>query len=260
MQKSLGTTLLVAALATSSTFLARPSSVLADAESVLPDFYSEPGFHQWRDEVSTVNESIDPFSGSLRLSYVDMVVPGNGGLDIVVRRTYSSNIWLSRPNPWSIAPTPTVLLPRTPTGVGWTIHFGRVVRNERDPSEGPDFGICAKYNSEPGDTTLNNGVLELPDGSQATLAVSATEVADFITQNNWVANCKEEGNGLIVHSPDGLKYTMDHLVAAFEEVTYTTRTNRAWYPTRIEDGNGNFKNTFRHRGGFWRLGPIAGCF
>ena len=36
------------------------------------------------------NELIDPFSGSLYLTYTDFRLPGNGGLDLVIHRTYDS--------------------------------------------------------------------------------------------------------------------------------------------------------------------------
>ena len=95
-----------------------PASARANVSSAMPDFYAEPGLHHFRDQLAdTANEFIDPFSGSLQLSYVDLVVPGNGGLDIKIQRHYTSNIYLTRPNLFSSPPIPSVLLPRTPTGV-----------------------------------------------------------------------------------------------------------------------------------------------
>jgi len=66
------------------------------ATSNIPDYYEEPGFSPFRvsdgDQVAegdhSVDEVIDPFGGGLQLQYTDMVIPGNGGLDIIVRRTY----------------------------------------------------------------------------------------------------------------------------------------------------------------------------
>ena len=217
------------------------AAVYADAESVMPDYYSEPGFHKWRDEVSTGAEKIDPFNGSLRFSNIDLVVPGNGGLDIKIRRSYTSNIWLTRANTFSSPPFPNFFAPEGTTGLGWTVNFGRIVKSE-NPNTTTD-GICddASYTTSV-NTTLDDAVLERPDGGQEVLAVSANQVwfKTFVTQGMWRADCFGTSKGLLVYSPDGLKYTMDHLVTALDEVTYTTRVNRAWYPTKIEDGNGNF--------------------
>lgn len=231
----------VAAMLASAILTLHSLPAWSDVASVKAEFYSEPGSHsQWRQQVSTVDERVDPFNGSLQLSYVDLVVPGAGGLDIRIQRHYSSNIWLSRPNPFSTPPYPTVPLPEGPAGLGWTIDLGRVVRSERDPSKGPDLGICATYASDTAHDTTEDAVLELPDGSQHVLTVSATGASLFITRSNWLANCYGTSQGLILYAPNGLKYTMDYLVAASDEVTYTTRLTRAWYPTKIEDSNGNY--------------------
>jgi len=70
------------------------STTFAQEEGALPNFYSEPGIggNGKRQSLSTApNESIDPFSGALSLVHTDLVLPGNGGLDIVVQRSYSPN-------------------------------------------------------------------------------------------------------------------------------------------------------------------------
>ena len=50
-------------------------------------------------------EDVDPFSGYLTLSNTDLVLPGNGGLDVKIIRTYNSGIWGRRDisNPGLIA-------------------------------------------------------------------------------------------------------------------------------------------------------------
>ena len=37
-------------------------------------------------------EHVDPFSGNLLLTFTDLVLPGNAGLNLVVQRTYNSKI------------------------------------------------------------------------------------------------------------------------------------------------------------------------
>ena len=110
----------------------------ADVAAIKANPFAEPGSHsQWRESVSTVDERVDPFGGSLQLSYVDLVVPGNGGLDIRIQRHYTSNIWLTRPgNLFSVPPFPKAPLEDGPAGLGWTLDVGRVVRSERDPGIG----------------------------------------------------------------------------------------------------------------------------
>ena len=63
----------------------------AGGHEVIPDFYKEPGLNPNRSFVNqNFNEHIDPFTGALQLHYVDVHVPGNGGFDLSVTRSYSS--------------------------------------------------------------------------------------------------------------------------------------------------------------------------
>jgi hypothetical protein len=219
-----------------STTLTGMIQALADVKSVLPDYYAEPGLNPFRDPVqANANEVIDPFSGGLHLSHVDTFIPGNGGLDIKIQRVYNSNnVYLSRAISTFNGPYPTLLAPRTATGVGWTIHFGRVHR------AGTLYSICSTTTGTTVNDTLDNPVLELPDGSQQILFKNATSFnALWITKEQWVAYCLPSGTGLFVISPDGTKYTMDYRKSGG---TWYGDVNRAWYTTRIEDRNGNWLN------------------
>jgi hypothetical protein len=170
----------------------------ADVKSVLPDYYAEPGLNPFRDPVqANANEVIDPFSGGLHLSHVDTFIPGNGGLDIKIQRVYNSNnVYLSRAVSTFNGPYPTLLAPRTATGVGWTMHFGRVHR------AGTLYSICSTTTGTTVNDTLDNPVLELPDGSQQILFKNATSFnALWITKEQWVAYCAPGGYGLLVISP-----------------------------------------------------------
>src|SRR3989304_4638210 len=75
-----------------------PTIALSNVRSQMPDFYAEPGLNPFRDQVSAnADERIDPFSGSLHLGHVDLFIPGNGGLDIKIQRSYNSNnVYFSR--------------------------------------------------------------------------------------------------------------------------------------------------------------------
>lgn len=207
----------------------------ASVKSQLPDVYSEPGLNPFRDQVSeAVAENVDPFSGALTLVHTDLVIPGDGGFDIKIQRSYNSNnVYLSRKSLLNVAPNLSVLLPRTPWGLGWTLHMGRVLRSD-DTSIGRTADICTDGGT--GDDTLNNAILELPDGSQQVLFVNNTSFSRFITKEQWVANCIT--GGLEVISPNGTHYRMDRRFDGGS--TYTDNLDRAWYPSRITDRNGNY--------------------
>lgn len=204
---------------------------LATVKSTMPDYYAEPGLNRFRDPVGVnLNELIDPFSGGLQLRHVDVFIPGPAGFDLKIQRVYNSNnVFLSRSAVTGSAPYPTALLPRSPTGIGWTLHFGRVVRSG--------------YDTNPCDASLtldnlDNPVLELPDGSQQILFVNGTGFNTlFITRDQWTATCISPSAGLLVISPEGVKYTMNYRRGG--GTTYTGVTDFAWYTTRIEDRNGN---------------------
>lgn len=218
------------------------SPAAANVKSYLPDFYAEPGLNPFRMSVQDQpDEVVDTFSGALRLVHTDLVVPGNGGFDFRVRRIYNStNVYTSRKTPVNLAPNLTELLPRTPTGLGWTLHFGRVVK--AGPTIG-ESGVCGTL-TDPEQDSLNNAVLETPDGSQQIFFINATSFSPgtekLITRDQWVGECLT-GGGVLAISPEGVKYTMNYLragVALYD----ATQSNYAWYATRIEDRNGNWMN------------------
>ena len=61
-------------------------------------FYEQKGTDQFISERTTspfqqVSESIDPFTGNLNLLHTDIILPGDGGLDLKIQRAYNSRIW-----------------------------------------------------------------------------------------------------------------------------------------------------------------------
>lgn len=112
------------------------------------DYYSEPGLHPFKEtQGQDQTENIDPFSGTLQLQYTDIRVPGNGGLDIVIHRSYT--------NPQK---TPGYY---NMFGIGWQIGYGRIVV----PAEYVG-GICSVTNYG---TSENNPSVEHPDGARELL-------------------------------------------------------------------------------------------
>src|ERR1022692_4574677 len=63
----------------------------AHAGSALPSYYQDPGLSRFRSTVNHNNdEHIDPFTGMLQLHHVDVTLPGNGGFDLVLQRSFNS--------------------------------------------------------------------------------------------------------------------------------------------------------------------------
>ena len=88
-------------------------------------------------------ESVDPASGGLTVVQTDLVLPGNAGLDLAITRVYNSKF---RPNYESGDLT---LEERSWVGIGWKLHFGRVIN--------------------PTSTQSGATQIEMPDGSRHAL-------------------------------------------------------------------------------------------
>lgn len=188
----------------------------AYGQEVIPDFYKGPGLEPNRSYVNqSFHEHIDPFNGSLQLHYVDIHIPGNGGFDLQVTRSYNSAA-VNESNPNAFFGS---------AGVGWSIHFGRVIYKS---TIGPCGGSL--YTD-----TLKDAVLELPDGSTQILASSAIAGATFISTRRWQAACT--GSGMTVYSPDGIRYDLNQAVSV---PNGTSSPFGAFYATRISDRNGNY--------------------
>jgi YD repeat-containing protein len=195
-------------------FGARAGTAPDPANPTIPSFYAEAGLTSGHAHLSTHgDEHIDTFTGKLQWHNVDLVVPGNGGLDLVVKRSYAS---------------PGIEYPEaSPLGYGWTMHYGRVTRNAI-------VDICSTDATTYKPTA--NPVLELPDGGRQILYVALDGVS-FITTNFWRAVCSQSGaGGLIVYSPDGTRYDMTTPGAQIGDPTHVVNT---WYTTQITDRNGN---------------------
>ncbi|HHH42910.1 MAG TPA: hypothetical protein ENK49_02125, partial [Gammaproteobacteria bacterium] len=200
----------------------------ASAEAIR-DYYAEPGINPFKDSLNqNFNEYIDPFSGSVSLSYVDLKIPGNGGLDIVVNRVYNS--------------VQDNVGDRNVNGIGWSMHFGRIVVASGDADK-----ICTQ--DLWGVSVANNPSLEKPDGGREILFLANDPNAYLITRSRWKAECGVAG--LVVTGPDGTVYTMDQ----YED----NGTEVSWYTSRIEDTNGNrIDIAYKTGGGFTYIDTVTG--
>lgn len=187
---------------------------------VIPDFYAEPGISQYRESVNTsLNESIDPLSGTLHFVHTDGLIPGNGGMDLSIVRSYTSMQGSAGVGP------------RTVTGIGWTNHFGRVLSINTDGCTGDP-------------STMNdNPVIELRDGSRFTLAgynnnITGVTNISGISKERWNGGCAIDSQGNFdatrykAYSPEGLRYNLDEW--SFEN------GEKIWHVTRITDPNDNW--------------------
>jgi len=155
---------------------------------------------------------------------VDLVLPGNGGLDIVVQRYYNSQVWnrVDNPDPLIARHIPSADLNGYLGGNGWQLHMGKLM----NPNPGLD-----QYTS-----------LIMPDGSTHTLYnLDGSTSGEKITPEGWVYSAS--GAVHTVQTTTGLKYIFN-AAATGAEYNYLGMRD-AVNPitiiqcTRIEDLNGN---------------------
>lgn len=164
-------------------------------------------------------ENIDPHYASLILHSTDLVLPGNGGLDIRVERVYNAGDKDS-------AASFSML------GSGWSMHYGVLSRsiNGIDP---PQF--CARQPSQLGPTSPP--VFQAADGRTETFYIADDNT--WRSPGNWRMVCATDGSSATVTSPDGVSYR-----AGFSPLLYPISTvrRRVLFVNRITDSRGNYLN------------------
>jgi YD repeat-containing protein len=175
--------------------------------------YYEPGINPYREQASQDGiESIDPYTGMLKVQHVDLFIPGNGGLDIKVMRTYdSAGVYQLGVGGIGLASM----------GYGWLFHFGKLTGSY----------VCQPHYN----TTVTRPVFELSDGIQIKFLKAPTGFSHLYTsQEGWIADCANspDGGGLIVVSPDGLRYEMT--------VRYSENGINFFQVKKITDRHGNW--------------------
>lgn len=104
-----------------------PSLLVSAAEEVFEEetFYGTRGFNPHRKYVNRAfNEHVDPYTGNLLLTYTDIYLPGDGGLDLKIQRTYNSKIRKEKTGVWDV--TDDDLIECDYAGIGWGLHLGKV--------------------------------------------------------------------------------------------------------------------------------------
>lgn len=179
------------------------------------EVYYEPGINPYREQVGQDGvSSVDPYTGALKVRHLDLLIPGNGGLDIKVMRTYDS----SRVIQFGVGGGQT-----SPIGNGWIFHFGYM----------SGYKVC-----QPGTAGHIPPTIQLPDGAEFRLAKAPVGFAHLYTsREGWVADCANAstGEGLIVYSPEGLKYEM-----TVKGILGAVIGANIYYVKKITDRHGNW--------------------
>lgn len=172
----------------------------------------EPGINPYREYHSGTGDGVvDTYSGSLKVQHTDIIIPGNGGLDIQIQRSYdrdSSSFG---------------------TGLGdnsWKLHFGRLFGGTEIANQFCNSPQVQDISSRPW--------LELPDGTiQQFAKAPAGENYLYISKQRWIARCAGlNKGGLIIYSPNGTRYEMTE---------WEVRNGRSsWNVSKIIDRNGNW--------------------
>jgi YD repeat-containing protein len=178
----------------------------------LDELYDAPGIDPHRETLSSIpQEHIDPFTGGLTLSHVDISLPGNGGLDLVIQRTFNSKNVCSG---WTCmgASCGCTQGENTWMGYGWTLHFGRLYRSNN--INGPQ-------------------VIEMPDGSMHSAYTKL--YTTFITKDYWLY----DDNAMTVTLTNGTKIYYGHTGGPSKLSGYIL-----YDATKIVDANGNAINIY----------------
>jgi YD repeat-containing protein len=191
-------------------------SGLALAVGELPSSYRDGGKTALRaTDNHSADEHIDPFTGMLQLHHKDAVLPGNGGFDLVLQRSYNS------PTQSYGTTSDTTSFNRTPNvGVGWNLMIGGRVYNGTGPGSACGGG--------------QQMVFETPDGGRQALISKGD--GTFGSAARWKAICVT--GGMQVWAPNGTRYDMLKLLP--QSIPGTLGNAPFLYPTRIEDRNGNY--------------------
>jgi RHS repeat-associated protein len=183
--------------------------IVSNSVFAIGENYDQIGFRSNTTYIKySLQEYINPFAGNLILSHTDIVLPGKGGLDLKIQRTYNSKI-LNDPDTGELAG-----ITFDSMGIGWSFHFGRI-----SIVTDPIF-------------------LQMGDGSFYILYdnnhsnINSHITSDYITEDLWIVNYDETNDRYVMTLPDGTVYTFGQHITNFSSYNY-------YYVTSIKDTNGN---------------------
>jgi RHS repeat-associated protein len=145
-------------------------AIAADAGDVFDQFYRYVEIKNRTFEAHLPGETVDHFTGTLRIIQEDFSFPGKAGLDLKVIRAYSSRIWgrtdLATTEPFLADKDPS------PVGLGWTLHMGRL-RNPQ-PTAMPTACGGGDY-----------PIYEAPDGTARTFYPRVGSHTAYTARDYW---------------------------------------------------------------------------
>ena len=207
-----------------------PSFVLADGDD---PFYDVAGLNSYRETLGNTDfEHIDPYTGGLTLNFVDMSIPGNNGLDLVLQRFYNSKDscrnWVETCVGTSCAINCNYTV-NSWVGVGWSLHMGKLM-----------LPIIS-----------GNPVIEMPDGSQheAFHDINGPSYS-YITKDYWKL-VEYPSNTWTLIFTDGRKMYFGNTDSTSDNSQYYE-----YYATKIEDTTGNNIAIEYYNAG-WNYPPYA---
>src|SRR5262245_56819111 len=170
--------------------LAVPAGVRA-AGDVQDQFYRHVEVKNKTFEPHLPGETVDHFTGTLRIVQEDLSLPGKAGLDLRIVRAYSSRIW-GRADALDAEPLLAEKDP-SPLGYGWSIHMGRL---QKPTATGQPL-------------TCGGGdypVYEAPDGNARTFYPVGGNFTQFVARDSWklVTQCTtQQGLGACITTTTG---------------------------------------------------------
>jgi len=166
---------------------------------------------------SGFQDRVDEFSGYLDINAVDIRLPGNGGMEIVIQRYYSSNVW-NRVDSSGFGRHAASADPGDHLGgCGWQLHMGKIMN--------------------PFPTGEDHSTLIMPDGSTHPLFNRSGHTGQKITQEGWIY--ERSGNLHTVTTSDGMSYEFDAGQTGAQYSYHDGSLTPVVQCTRIEDVNGN---------------------
>lgn len=184
--------------------------LLLCSHPVLADFDTDPFYDQRvkldAPPAESINEHIDPFSGNMLIVQTDLHLPGNGGLDLTIMRTYNSLIYSRRDDTLN-SNYFVAKKDKSPLGIGWSMHMGLL-----------------RYPQAPGTQWGGSPILELPDGTKQIFFQDKSDTSRLISKEFWVLKnkqyCDYNGHGdWEVKSPEGVVYSFNNCNAAGYKTT-----------------------------------------
>ncbi|MDN2708806.1 hypothetical protein O0880_05145 [Janthinobacterium sp. SUN118] len=194
-------------------FLVCPNFLFAQNLKIEKDPYGEQADLRMHENYGSF-DSVDPYSGNLRISQKELVLRNSGGFDLGVFRNYDvSRIFFSG-NDENYQKSATFV----GFGWGWSVNVApKLLMNLRpiewgplDPIEKFDQ-VCTKKT----DTLGVDYLLEHVDGKLESLHHFDSTYA-IVSASNWKLTCDQSGIH-VLHSPDGTSYRMDvktHLITS----------------------------------------------